>query len=534
MSAVQQQETRQLIVVDDEEIAKACAPILPAFDWTGVNGEEVERIARGRKCVVVGRGGAAGHLALNALAKRIHQAGAAEVKLVEPERSRPAGWGLDSALKDHWDGPRLLDWFRANRKPFVRKEDQEKKGIADLWAQKKAEAEAKRKENPLFQLWQSWNLQLSQNGLPLANLHNAVSVIENDAKLKDLFWFDSFLQRVMTNAEAPREWADADDITLTLYIQREVGLNRVGRELVSQAVLGVSHHRVRHSVRDWLDSLTHDGTQRLESFFSDCFGADDGEYTQAASRNFWLSMVARAYHPGCKVDNMVVLEGAQGIGKSQALQIIGADWFAEQHESATNPKGFAEILQGKLLVEISEMDSFNRAEVNRVKQTISCPSDRFRASYGHYAQDHPRQCIFVGTTNRDDWNRDETGARRFWPIACKGDVDLATVRANREQLFAEAAARYKAGEKHWLMPTEATKDEQSSRFQADPWLQNVETIVKGESSITTATVAEKLGIPLERRDRGTEMRIGACLRFMGWQRKQVRIGNDRAYVYEKT
>jgi predicted P-loop ATPase len=96
-------------------------------------------------------------------------------------------------------------------------------------------------------------------------------------------------------------------------------------------------------------------------------------------------MVARVYNPGCKVDNMVILEGVQGVGKSSALQIIGGPWFAEQHESATNPKAFAEILQGKLLIEISEMHAFNRAEVNRVKQTISCPSDRFRASYGRYA-----------------------------------------------------------------------------------------------------------------------------------------------------
>jgi len=99
------------------------------------------------------------------------------------------------------------------------------------------------------------------------------------------------------------------------------------------------------------------------------------------------------------------------------LQIIGGDWFAEQHESATNPKGFAEILQGKLLIEISEMDSFNRTEVNRVKQTVSCPSDRYRPSYGHHAQDHLRQCIFVGTTNRDDYGNDDTGLRRFLPGA---------------------------------------------------------------------------------------------------------------------
>jgi putative DNA primase/helicase len=167
-----------------------------------------------------------------------------------------------------------------------------------------------------------------------------------------------------------------------------------------------------------------------------------------------------------------------------------------------------------------------------VKQTISCPSDRYRPSYGHHARDHKRQCVFVGTTNRDDWNRDETGARRFWPIACRGTVNLDAVRANREQLFAEAVARFKAGEPHWKMPDEATATEQASRFQADPWLEAIENILKGESSITTAQVAEKLGIPLERRDRANEMRIAATLRHLRWGRKRTQVGNQRAYLYE--
>lgn len=302
---------------------------------------------------------------------------------------------------------------------------------------------------------------------------------------------------------------------------------------MSQAVIEVAYRHPRNCVTEWLDTLVHDGTARLETFFSDHFGASNNEYTQAAGKNFWLSLVARAYRPGCKVDNMIVLEGAQGIGKSQALQAIGGTWFAEMHESATNPKGFAEILQGKLLIEITEMDSFNRAEVNRVKQTISCPSDRFRASYGRHAQDHPRQCIFVGTTNRDDWNRDETGARRFWPIACHGDVMLDAIRANREQLFAEAVARYKAGGAHWVMPDIQTKDEQSARFQADPWLQSIAEIVKGETEVTTAHVAEKLNIQIERRDRGVEMRIGSCLRFMRWERKRGRIDGNLTWLYSK-
>lgn len=381
-------------------------------------------------------------------------------------------------------------------------------------------------------VWKAWGLQLTDRGMPHLNLHNAAVIIESDASFKGTIYYDDFLNRVMLQNSPAREWSDADDLRLTRHIQAELGLPRIGREVVSQAVVAVAHQRRRNCVREWLETLQHDGAARIEKFFTDCFGADDSEYTHSASRNFWLSMVARVYRPGCKVDNMVVMEGAQGAGKSTALQIMGGDWFAEQHESATNPKAFSEILQGKLLIEISEMDAFSRVEVNRVKQTISCPSDRFRPSYARHATDHPRQCIFVGTTNRDDWNRDETGARRFWPIVCS-DINLEAIANAREQLFAEAVVRHKAGETHWIMPEETTRNEQEARYQADPWLADIEAIIKGESSVTTSHVAGKLNIAIERRDRGTEMRIGAVLRFLGWHRKRERNGTEIAYIYRR-
>ncbi len=446
-----------------------------------------------------------------------------------PEVNRPPGWGIEQAISEGWGHDRIFDWLKSNAKLYEPKPPPSP-GLADLWQKKKDEAKLRQAETPHGKLWRAWGLQLSNAGVPVSNLHNVVNVLEQDEKAAGLFWFDSFLQRVMTG-NPPREWSDADDLTLTLHIQREVGLTRTGRDLVAQAVLGIAHQRQRHCVRDWIDGLHHDGQTRLETFFADCFGAEESDYTQAASKNFWLSLVARAYRPGCQVDNMVVLEGAQGVGKSTALRIIGGDWFAEQHESATNPKGFAEILQGKLLIEISEMDAFNRVEVNRVKQTISCGSDRFRASYGRYAQDHPRQCIFVGTTNRDDWNRDETGARRFWPIACRGQIRTDLVAELREQLFAEAAARYKAKEEHWVMPGDATKAEQEARFEADPWLERIAEVIKGEGTVTSAWVAEKLEIDLKHRDRGTEMRIGKCLRFLNWKKTVRRIDGQPTRLY---
>ena len=220
-------------------------------------------------------------------------------------------------------------------------------------------------------IWKTWGLSLTKDGGgPHVNLHNAALILENDPHFTNAVYFDEFLQRVIRCNSPEREWHDSDDLEVARYIQSELAIPRMSRDTVSQAVITVAHKNKRNCVQEWLSSLTWDSTQRLESFFPDHFGAAQSDYTAAAGKNFWLSLVARAFKPGCKVDNMIVLEGAQGVGKSTALQIIAGDWFAEQHESATNPRAFAEILQGKLLIEISEMDAFSRAEVNRVKQTV--------------------------------------------------------------------------------------------------------------------------------------------------------------------
>lgn len=380
-------------------------------------------------------------------------------------------------------------------------------------------------------IWLKWGLQLTQNKTPHLNLHNAALILESDPAYKSALYFDVFLQRIIRQNSPTREWGDADDLEVTRHLQSTLGIPRFGRDIVSQAVVAVAHKRPRNCVREWVESLTWDEQPRLEHFFSDHMGADDTDYVRCASRNFWLSLIARIFQPGCKVDNMIVLEGPQGVGKSTALQIIGGAWFAEQHESATNPKAFSEILQGKLLIEISEMDAFNKVEVNRVKQTISCPSDRFRQAYGRHAADHPRTCIFVGTTNRDDWNRDETGARRFWPITCGGDINLEGIRANRDQLFAEAKTRILAGEDHWKMPPDDTKRQQEERFNADPWHEKVIDILKGVSEITTSKILLDLGVELPRQGRPEQMRVGQILRFMGWKRERSKTGKSRPYVY---
>jgi predicted P-loop ATPase len=362
-------------------------------------------------------------------------------------------------------------------------------------------------------------------GKLVANLNNAVMLIENDPLYRDRLWFDEFLQRPMTGNPA-REWTDADDLNLTLYIQRTRSVPRIGRDVVSQAALTVAFRHRRNCVKDWMESLSlcWDQVPRIEHFFEDHFGAEGTIYTRAASRNFWISMPARIYRPGCQADNMIVLEGPQGIGKSSALRVIGGPWFAEQHENVTG-RGFFEVLQGKVLVEVSEMDAFSRADITRVKQVVTCVSDRYREPYGRHAKDHPRQCVFVGTTNKDDWNRDETGARRFWPIACRGDIDIEGIAGSRVQLFAEAVARFKHGESWWHMPAQETQQQQVNRYVAPAWAEPIRRYLEQQhaSEVSIAEVLEHaLAVPKSQWTKGVEMRVAESLRFLGLEKRDVR------------
>lgn len=383
--------------------------------------------------------------------------------------------------------------------------------------------------------WYAWKLDITGNGQPVANLNNAVAILEHDSAMSGMVWFDTFLQRILTRGDGDtvRPWTEADDINLTLDFQRRHGIVRMSREIVSQAVTAIAMRKLRHCLLEWLSPLEWDGIPRVESFFEDHFGAPGTEYTRAVSRIFWLSMVARVFEPGCKVDTTVVLEGEQGRGKSQAVEIIGGAWYMEQKEDVEG-KDFFQVLKGKWVVEISEMDSFSRAEMGRVKQAISCRVDTYRGTYARDPEDHPRQCVFVITTNNYSWNRDESGARRFLPIRCVGDVDIAQVRARRSALFAEAVSLYNAAkgcqecQKHpagrctchdwWTTPAEATRLEQQERYDADPWLGEIQDYVALKTEVSvTEILMEALKIERGRLTRSDQMRVAGCLRFAGWR-----------------
>jgi putative DNA primase/helicase len=359
------------------------------------------------------------------------------------------------------------------------------------------------------------------------------------------------LDAVITNWNGQqRQWADVDDVLLCLHLQRNIGLTRISVGQAHDAALLAAMHHKKNECKEWLLSLRWDGIERLPYLLSDGFGAEFNNYTQAVGRCWMVSMVARAMLPGCKVDTVPVLEGKQGKQKSSALSVIGGKWFVECHESVMS-KDFFGVLKGHLLVEISEMHSFSRSEIERIKGIISCQVDRYRKAYGRHTEDHPRQTVLVGTTNRDDYHKDDTGGRRFLPVMCK-EISLNWLRENRDQLFAEAMGRFmrvpfnaipedrkSAGAAWWDIPEEDQKNEIDSRRDVDSW----ETVIDDWLSANARTrvyvsdiLIDCLGIDVKDHDPLKQKRVARVLRALGWVSKVKRTDdgkNKRTWTFNE-
>ncbi len=376
-------------------------------------------------------------------------------------------------------------------------------------------------------------LVVSDRGKPLPNLTNIVRVLQHDPLWgPDRLWHDEFLNRVQFANSPTRDWRDDDNYRLTVYLQETTGMVSVPDYLVAKAVQLVTRQRLHHIVRDWLRTLVWDGTCRLRHAFEDYWGADrqSSEYVRAASQNFFVGLVARATQPGCKLDTMPVFEGKQGIKKSSALEVIGGAWYAVINE-AVSTKDFLQCLPGKWLLEISELQAFTRADVAHVKSMMSTRSDNYRPSYGRNNVEFPRQCAFAGTTNPTDWGTDETGLRRFWPIAC-GDINLPALTLARDQLFAEAVALFHAGSSWWEMPSQA-EGEQAERQAHHPWTEPILVWASLRSEVTTADVLQfALKKDLGSYTMGDAHAVGRVLTLAGWTKKVARRNGRLMKIWE--
>lgn len=352
-------------------------------------------------------------------------------------------------------------------------------------------------------------------------------------------------------------WREEDDLLMGEWLVREHWLPSMARQTLEEATRMVACRHTFHPVREYLQGLKWDGQQRLRTWVRvACLEPDEWDdahplqqYLARAGTYYLMGMCQRVLNPGCKFDYMLVLESPQqGRGKSSLFRVLGGEYFADTGVVLGDKDSYQQ-LQGRWMYEMGELDAMGKAEITKVKLYIASQSDYFRASFDRRARDYPRQVVFGGTTNDDQYLIDSSGNRRFWPVRVTRQVDLDWLRENRDQLFAEAVARLAAGKRWYPLPDEEKRlfvPQQEARravgaieaaITAYLYDETQKVGLSGENGsmvneISANELLQRVGFTLDKQTDLVHKRATAALRRLGWEhRKSSKPG--RPWVYRR-
>ena len=499
-------------------IAKDSKPLLPEEKQSGMaSAEKIAQKLLARGCIV-----------------RI-------VKIPAPGE-KPDGWDVADAITDGWTGEQIKAFVLENLRVPAPKEpaQEDEKSISTA-------SGAAAEESDLSASWR-WNLFFTAADPPRIRecRENVFQLLQHHPDWQGCLAMDEFANVIRVRRDTPTglkaggAWDEDQDFRLGLWMASELRLFIKAEGMISSGVRACAMANKFHPVREWLDSLLWDGTSRLKDWLSVYAGVSRSEYSELIGRLFLIGAVGRIYQPGCKMDTALILEGLQGEGKSSVAKALFGEWFADTTFVMGDKDAYL-ALRGKWGYELAELDSFNRSESTRAKAFISSSSDNYRAPYDRVSKDWPRQCVFIGTTNQYEYFKDKSGNRRYWPVLCHEALDPMALKVMRAQLFAEAVALFKQGERWWPTKDEQQRlvtPEQEAREISDPWEIKLYVWLKESCMQDEVTSLDLLvgaiGMEVSKIDGGnvSAMRVGGCMRKLGWGKKRRTTG-AREWVYTR-
>lgn len=379
-------------------------------------------------------------------------------------------------------------------------------------------------------------------------VENIFVILTHHPNFSGNFRFDSWTNKMEIRKNGKWEYLKEHDyITTQRIIQRLYPqFSTVAKELIIDGIDAACRSNAHDSAEDYIRSLEWDNTPRLDSFIEKAFGVEKSDYHSAVGENFFKGMAKRITDPGCKFDTMVILVGEQGIEKSKAFETIASKpWYVETALNVES-KDFFMQFQGKLIIEFSEGETMSRSDAKHLKAVVSTSIDTYRASYGRITEDHPRRCVFTMTTNQVEVLKDETGARRYYPIRVEQQVNIQYIKDNRDQLFAEALYRVEClEEKYWEYPEESKEIQNQfmvrSQFEdsISKWLENpigtngykIDILIDGFTIFDIwnhCLYGDK-----SRFSKRDEMAIGLALTGLGYKKSQRMINGVRKMRWYK-
>jgi len=323
------------------------------------------------------------------------------------------------------------------------------------------------------------------------SLSNMVTILDGLSCWSKVFAFDELAEQIMVlrplpgsrgnpNFHNPRSLRDDDTSKVRIWLNRHLKWATVNRNDVFDAIQLAARETTISPIRHYIEELPSMSVNEARDFLTDVLNThfslrrygehpDAIRYSELVFRKWLISAVARALRPACKADHVLILEGAQGAGKSTAIRILCGDAYFGDSLPKLDSKDAADYVRGKWIIELAELSSVSKTEVEHVKAFITRTEEKFRPAYGRNEIAYQRRCVFIGTTNRTDYLRDETGNRRFWPIKLE-TVNLDAIEKDRDRIWAAAKALYDAGEQWWLTDAEAVLAEaqQERRTAVDP------------------------------------------------------------------
>ena len=514
-----------VLVVEGEKTADAAARLFPhcvAVTWPG--GAKAVKHAdwaplRGRTVVIWPDNDAPGIAAAQSIAALVPGARIVDVAAL----GKPEGWDLADALAE---GAAAEDMQAFARAHLVA-------GTAPDPFPARAEVDDS-----------AWRARLIYAGRNLKDCReNVIYVLREHPDWRGVLGVDTFSKRLVVRRRSPigqpagEEWSADADTRLCLWLQEQEHLLIRSLDTITQAVRHVALLEQFHPVREYLGGLQWDGRARADTWAARLLGAPDTQYTRLVGRFFLINLARRIFEPGCIMRSVPVLEGAQEKGKSTALRMLARPWFSDTTFRVGDKDAFLQI-QGVWLYEISELESFNRAEASAVKAFVSSTEDNFRAPYERANERHARQTCFAATTNASEYLKDWTGNTRFWPLET-GTILIDEIAEDRDQLLAEAVALYRQGERAFPTQQQAAQlfePEQRLRMITHPWEEAIHDYcdTPWKTEVTAAQCLEHLGFKLDKLNpQGTEaQRVGNILKGLGWKKKRQSEGR-RLWVWQR-
>ena len=372
------------------------------------------------------------------------------------------------------------------------------------------------------------------NGSVVPNATNVViELARND--YDGCFAFDTFRNRPVVmkrlpfddrvTSKHPRPLEDADYLTVRNHMQRmHLGWHKLAKGDVIDGVDRVCQSNLWHPIKDYLEKLEEPPVRGyLDTWLTQFLKAEgDWEYLRQIGRKWLIGAVARVMDPGCQMDNALILEGDQGLGKSSALRILaGDDFFGDSLPDFHDVKA-SEYIAGKWVIEMAELTGLRRSEVEQMRSFLTRREESFRPAYGRQVMNYKRQCVFAGSTNRDDYLTDPKGERRFWIAKIVGVIDLVGLKDIRDALWWEAYQAYEAGES-WHLEGDAAAAAvamQQSRVDENVLAGHLENILENWNSVCISMCIEKLqlvdGVTLGGTQRQKQMAVAEALKHLGW------------------